>query len=151
MTSKDLRAMQSAMISLPEGITILVVEDEPGHARLIEIVLRDSGVNNDIINIQNGTEAMEFIFREGRYTNGSRPDKLLVLLDLNLPGTHGYSILKRIRDEDETSQLPVIVVTSSDDPLEMEKCHGMGCNDFLVKPPAASDLERAFRNAGYGE
>ncbi len=107
--------MTEPVAKLPEMVNILLVEDEPSHARLMEITLRHAGVSNNIIKIENGTEALEYLTGEGRY---------------------------------EGQDIPVIIVTSSDDPDEMERCYSLGCNGYLVKPPEGSALLEAFEMAG---
>lgn len=128
---------------------ILLIEDEPSHARLIEIVLRHAGIENDILKIGNGTEALEYLTSRGRYAGHDVPADLLVLLDLNLPGATGHEILERLRsDGDARRNIPVIVVTSSDDPEEMDRCYALGCNGYLVKPPEEGAFLDAFHKAG---
>ncbi len=129
---------------LPADMTVLIVEDERGHARLMEIILRNDGVENEIIVIHNGTEAMEFLFAEGRHEGGGAKRPLVVFLDLNLPGTDGHDILQRLKSTDTTLDIPVVVITSSADPDEKVRCEGLGCDAFLVKPPGPRAFAETF-------
>lgn len=137
-------------MKLPEDMAILLVEDDRAHARLIEFVLRRTGVENPLVWIQSGTEALDYLFNQGRYLDNRRPLQLLVLLDLNLPGTDGHEILQRMRDVDETRDVPVIVVTSSADPDERARCQALGCSEFLEKPPAPHAFAEALERMGFG-
>lgn len=115
-------------------VTILVVEDDPGHARLIERNLRYSNIANDIIKLTDGQQALDYLFGEGDYEGIEHSSSLLVLLDLNLPVLDGFQVLKRMKSDDRTRHIPVIMVTSSDDTQDVSKCYELGCNVFLTKP-----------------
>jgi CheY-like chemotaxis protein len=116
-------------------VTILVVEDDPGHARLIERNLRYSNIANEIIKLTNGQQAVDYLFGEGEYEGEPHhATSLLVLLDLNLPVLDGFQVLKRMKSDDRTKHIPVIMVTSSDDTQDVSKCYELGCSVFLTKP-----------------
>jgi len=120
---------------MPEQmVTILLVEDDPGHARLIERNLRYSNISNDIVRLANGQEAVDYLFCQGKYEDHTRPSSLLVLLDLNLPVLNGFQVLQRMKSNEETKHIPVVMVTSSDDSRDIAKCYDLGCNVFLTKP-----------------
>ncbi len=122
-------------------VTITLVEDDPGHARLIEKNIRRAGVNNAIIHFQNGAAALEYLA-----VNGNEP--LLVLLDLNLPDMSGIQILARLKSELETKHIPVIVLTTTDDKLEIQKCYDLGCNVYMTKPVDYDAFATAIRQLG---
>lgn len=115
-------------------VTILVVEDDPGHARLIERNLRYSNIANEIVKLGDGQEALDYLFGEGKYAHVERSLAVLVLLDLNLPVLDGFQVLQRMRADDRTKHIPVIMVTSSDDTQDVTRCYELGCNVFLTKP-----------------
>lgn len=117
-----------------EAVTILVVEDDPGHARLIERNLRCSKIANEIIKLGDGQQALDYLFGEGDYDGMTPSSSLLVLLDLNLPAVDGFQVLERVKSDDRTRHIPVIVVTTSDDTRDVSKCYRLGCNVFLTKP-----------------
>lgn len=137
---------RQGMTWMDSAIVLVLVEDEPSHARLIEIVLRGIGVENDLVVLGSGTEALEYLMAEGRYAGRAMDPSMLVLLDLNLPGVTGHEILRRMRDDVRTSTTPVIIVTSSDDPVERDQCLALGANGYLVKPPSPDELAEAFRS-----
>ncbi len=131
-----------------EPVTILLVEDDVGHARLIEKNLKRSHVTNTIITVDNGQKAVDFLFSEGEYKGIEPPHPLLVLLDLNLPVLDGYQVLKRMKDDEKTHRIPVIVLTTTDDPREIYKCYELGCNVYITKPVEYDQFSEAIRNLG---
>jgi CheY-like chemotaxis protein len=115
---------------MPENfsVTIVLVEDDPGHARLIERNLRRAHITNDIIVLRDGQEAVEYFFPEGEDMAAGRDIPLLVLLDLNLPGLDGYQVLARLKADRRAKRIPVIILTTTDDPRDVERCYDLGCN-----------------------
>ena len=97
-------------------MTILLVEDDPGHSRLIERNLRRSGISNRIVAADSGRKALEYIF--GGESESRCSDRLLVLLDLNMPDVGGYEVLKRMKEDERTRHIPVVILTSTDDDRE---------------------------------
>ena len=93
------------------NVDILLVEDDPGHARLIEKNLRRGGITNTIHVIDNGRKAMDFLFCQGEYQEACHNSPLLVLLDLNLPEVDGYTILEKLKSTERTRDIPVVVLT----------------------------------------
>jgi CheY-like chemotaxis protein len=135
-------------MSSPDSVTILLVEDDPGHARLIEKNLRRGGIANDLIILRDGKEAEDFLFCEGRRSGLQRPSPLLVLLDLNLPLKDGFQVLQRLKSDERTRLIPVVVVTSTDDSSEVSRCYKLGCNVFITKPVDYQKFCEAIRNLG---
>ncbi len=110
-------------------ITICLVEDDPGHARLIERYFQRAGVPHNIVTWADGQAALADITRRAEEAT-----PMLVLLDLNLPGLDGYQILARLKGNERTRLIPVCVLTSTDDPREVKTCYAMGCNIYVTKP-----------------
>lgn len=117
-----------------QTVTIIVVEDDPGHARLIERNLRYSNITNEIVKLNDGQEVLDYLFSEGKFEGLEHNSSFLVLLDLNLPVLDGFQVLKRMKSDDRTRHIPVIMITSSDDSRDVAKCYELGCNVFLTKP-----------------
>ena len=131
-----------------EPVMILLVEDDPGHALLIEKNLRRAGIANEIIVLDNGRKAVDFLVKEGPYREDRRPAPPLILLDLNLPVLDGYQVLKFIKNDDRTRQIPVIVLTTTDNPSEIVRCYELGCNVYITKPVEYEKFSDAIRTLG---
>ena len=112
----------------------------PGHARLIEKNLRRAGVHNEIVPLADGASAITFLFGPdgSGLVNKGRP--LLVLLDLNLPDMSGIDILKRLKENEHLRVSPVVVLTTTDDKSEIQRCYDLGCNVYITKPVEMSKL-----------
>jgi CheY-like chemotaxis protein len=131
-----------------QPVTILLVEDDPGHALLIEKNLRRAGIANEIVAVNNGQKAVDFLFKEGEYRENTLPLPPLVLLDLNLPVLDGYQVLQRIKTDVRTRQIPVIVLTTTDNPQEISRCYELGCNVYIIKPVEYEQFSDAIRKLG---
>jgi CheY-like chemotaxis protein len=118
----------------PPLITFLLIEDDSGHARLIEKNLRRSHILHKIVTITDGKKALNFLDAEGEYTGTHLPYPLIVLLDLNIPVVDGFQVLKYMKDNPKTRSIPVIVLTTTDDAEEIRKCYDLGCNLYITKP-----------------
>jgi CheY-like chemotaxis protein len=126
-------------------VTILLIEDDPGHARLIEKNVRRAGVANEIVHVADGTTALAHLFERGE---ASKTDQMLVLLDLNLPDMSGIAILQRIKADKVLKRTPVIVLTTTDDKLEIQRCYDLGCNVYITKPVEYEGFAAAIRQLG---
>lgn len=126
-------------------VTILLIEDDPGHARLIEKNMRRAGVANAIIHVSDGTAAMSHLFDRG---DTAKADPVLVLLDLNLPDMSGIDILARIKADPVLRRTPVIVLTTTDDRGEIQRCYDLGCNVYMTKPVEYEGFAAAIRQLG---
>jgi CheY-like chemotaxis protein len=126
-------------------VTILLIEDDPGHARLIEKNVRRAGVVNEIIHLADGTSSLAHLFGRGETR---KADPMLVLLDLNLPDMSGIDILARIKADPTLKRTPVIVLTTTDDRLEIQRCYDLGCNVYITKPVEYEGFTAAIRQLG---
>ena len=126
----------------PEDVVIVLAEDDPGHARLIQKNL-GAVITNEIVRFGNGQEALEYL---GREEQASRQH--LLLLDLNMPVMDGYQVLKRLKEDPRTVLIPVIVLTTTDDPAEMQRCYDLGCNAYVVKSADYEEFTEAMRRLG---
>ena len=125
--------------------TILLVEDNLGHARLIEKNLRRAKITHNIILLRDGQQALDYLFSRHR----GPLSNLLMLLDLNLPILNGYQVLKRIKKDDRTKRIPVVVLTTTDDPHEVDTCYELGCNFYITKPVEYSKFSQAIRQLSH--
>ena len=127
---------------------ILLVEDDPGHVLLIEKNLRRACVLNEIIKLDDGGKAVDYLFSEGEYASADNPAPLLILLDMNLPVLSGLQVLQRIKADERTRRIPVVMLTTTDSSQEIEKCYDLGCNIYIVKPVNYVKFSEAIRNLG---
>lgn len=129
-------------------VKIVMIEDDEGHARLIERNIRRSGVNNEIIPFANGTDAMEFLLGKDQSGEAHKGEALLILLDLNLPDMTGIDILKRVKETPNLKATPVVVLTTTDDAQEIKRCYELGCNVYITKPVNYDNFANAIRQLG---
>ena len=122
------------MMISAEEVVVLLVEDDPGHVRLIEKNLRRSGIMNSMVRLDDGQQAVDYLFGKGQYAGNRRSPNLLVLLDLNLPVLDGYQVLRLMRGDERTKRIPVIILTTTDDAREVARCYDLGCNVYITKP-----------------
>ena len=131
-----------------QTISIVMIEDDEGHARLIEKNIRRAGILNDIKHFTDGTTALDYLFHapDGPRLNGPA----LVLLDLNLPDMSGTDILARIKSEEAgpLRRTPVVVLTTTDDKAEIQRCYDLGCNVYITKPVNYESFAQAIRQLG---
>jgi CheY-like chemotaxis protein len=125
-------------------VTILMIEDDIGHARLIERNVRRAGVCNEIIHVADGRSAL------AQFSNGfPRPGKAtLVLLDLNLPDMSGITILEHMKGNEDLKCIPVIILTTTDDDREIRRCYELGANVYITKPVDYHQFSTAIRRLG---
>jgi len=129
-------------------VTIIMIEDDEGHARLIERNIRRSGVNNEIVPFTNGTEAISYLFGSDGTGSERKAHALLILLDLNLPDMTGIDILKRVKENRHLKSTPVVVLTTTDDSQEIKRCYELGCNVYITKPVNYESFANAIRQLG---
>ncbi|HSP25406.1 MAG TPA: response regulator [Saliniramus sp.] len=127
-----------------QPVTIIMIEDDEGHARLIEKNIRRAGVNNEIRHFLDGTSALGHLLDPAKRDHGP----LLVLLDLNLPDMSGIDILAKIKQDDRTRRAPVVVLTTTDDQREIQRCYDLGCNVYITKPVEYETFAQAIRQLG---
>ena len=131
-----------------QPVTILLVEDDPGHARLIERNLRRAHVTNEIVTLSDGQQAIDYLFREHAYAQATHAMPRLMLLDLNLPQLDGYQVLARVKTDERTRHIPVLILTTTDEPHEIERCYALGCNVYVTKPVAYEKFAEAIQQLG---
>ena len=119
-------------VAFVNPIEILLVEDNPGDVDLARNALENSKIRNILHAVSNGEEAMAFLRCQGEYANASRPD--LVLLDLNLPRKDGREVLAEIKSDDDLKRIPVVILTSSRDEEDILKSYNLHANCYITKP-----------------
>ncbi|MFT4074536.1 MAG: response regulator [Asticcacaulis sp.] len=129
-----------------QPFSVALIEDDEGHASLINRNLQRAGVLNPITRLRDGAEALAYFF-------GDRPpdqplDRTVVVLDLNLPDIDGFEILGRLKTDERTRRIPVIVLTTTDNPRDIDRCYALGCNAFMTKPVGYNDFSEAIQKLG---
>ncbi len=117
-----------------KDLTILIAEDDDGHAELIMEGLKESGVCNHMIRFADGEQTWDFISGKSENMGFDSNKTYLLLLDINMPKMDGLEVLQRIKEDKRLKNLPVIMLTTTDDPREVEKCYSLGCNIYISKP-----------------
>jgi DNA-binding response OmpR family regulator len=127
-------------------VTIVMIEDDDGHARLIERNIRRAGVTNEIIHFSDGATAYAYFNELQAQPADATP--ILVLLDLNLPDVSGIEILEYLKNDGHLKVTPVIVLTTTDDQAEIQRCYDLGCNVYITKPVDYQQFATAIRQLG---
>jgi CheY-like chemotaxis protein len=132
-----------------EAGTIIVVDDDAGHSELIRRNLRRAAVRNSIVILNSGEDALDYVHGRGAHAGRSGGDRLLMLLDINMPGpVNGIDVLRQLKARTATQTLPVIMLTSTDDPREIAQCYELGCNVYITKPMDSHRFIEAIRRIG---
>jgi len=129
-------------------VTIVMIEDDEGHARLIEKNIRRAGVSNDIVAFANGSSALEYLLGADGSAEINAGRHLLILLDLNLPDMSGIDILQKIKGNSHLRTIPVVVLTTTDDNQEIQRCYDNGANVYITKPVNYEGFSNAIRQLG---
>jgi CheY-like chemotaxis protein len=129
-------------VHLPQNVVVVIVEDDEGHYLLTKNCLRNAGLSNDVVWLEDGRRALDFFF--GNTLGKNRP-KYLVLLDIRLPKVDGTRILEKLKNDETFEETPVIMLTTSGDQELARQCYELGCDAHVVKPPGDSLLKAIQR------
>ncbi len=129
-------------------VVILIVEDDEGHARLAEKNLRRAGINNEFLRFKDGQEVLDFLFLKSEEQPQEFNCAYLLLLDIRLPKIDGVEVLRRIKQDEELRKIPVIMLTTMDDPREVDACHSLGCSNYIIKPVEYDKFADSLRQLG---
>ncbi len=129
-------------------VTIVIAEDDDGHARLIAEHFEDAGVTNPLLRLKDGEETLNFFFRSGAGPKAEPGRPYLLLLDIKMPGIDGIEVLRRLKADERLRKLPVIMLTTTDDPRDVDACYAAGCNNYLTKPVAFDRFAEVIRRLG---
>ncbi|OGU30368.1 MAG: two-component system response regulator [Ignavibacteria bacterium GWA2_35_9] len=132
-----------------KGVEILLVEDNLNDAELTVRALRKNNITNELIHLKDGAEALDFIFGTGSYKGrdiNNRPK--VILLDLKMPKVDGIEVLRRIKENDLTKKIPVVILTSSKEDPDIRTCYELGANSYIVKPVEFDNFQKAVSDLG---
>jgi len=135
----------------PNSVEVLLVEDNVADAELTIRELRKHNMANHLVHVKNGEEALEFIFAKGRYadTREVQYTPKMVLLDIQMPKVNGIEVLQQIKDDPRTRSLPVVILTSSKENPDIQRCYDLGANSYIVKPVNFEGFAQAIKNLGF--
>ena len=138
------------MIETPmnRDVVILIADDDAGHARLIDKNLRRAGLSNSILRFEDGQQILDFLLQRGEGPKRTSDTSYLLLLDIRMPKVDGVEVLRQLKADSELRKIPVSMLTTTDDPREVERCHALGCNNYIVKPVDYEKFSEAINNLG---
>jgi len=118
-----------------EPLTILFIEDDPAHAEITMRNFKKNRISNRVIHLWDGQEALDYLFRKGKYTDpGTSPLPHLILMDLRLPKVDGLEVLEKIRSHDNLKCIPTVILTTSEAEIDITRAYDYNVNSYLVKP-----------------
>jgi two-component system response regulator len=132
-----------------DEVEILLAEDSPSDAEMTIRALKKSNLANQLLHVKDGAEALDFIFSEGKYAGreGGRKPKVIIL-DLKMPKVNGIEVLQRLKADNNTKTIPVVVLTSSKEDPDIQKCYDLGVNSYIVKPVEFIDFYKVVSELG---
>lgn len=131
-----------------QEVVILIAEDDEGHAGLIRKNLFRAGIANRLLHFKDGQEVMDFLLRKGDGPQRQSGVPYVLLLDIRMPRLDGVEVLAQVKTDPELCKLPVIMITTTDDPREVTQCHALGCSNYITKPLDYESFVRAIRQLG---
>ncbi|MFH6982783.1 response regulator [Marinoscillum luteum] len=130
-------------------IEILLVEDSVSDAELTIRALKKHNMANKLVHLENGAEALDYLFANGAYSEREVKNvPKLILLDINMPKVGGIEVLKQIKGDERTRKIPVIILTSSKEDPDIDKCYDLGANSYVVKPVGFESFMKAVSELG---
>ena len=129
-------------------VKIIIAEDDQGHAALIKKNLKRSGLANEFIHFTDGEATLEYLFKKGRESERATGVPLLLLLDIKMPKVDGIEVLRQVKNDPELRKIPVTMITTTDDPREVENCYKLGCSSYITKPIDYDKFVEAIRKLG---
>ena len=115
-----------------EPLNILLAEDDEGHASLVQRNLRRGGIANQVYHVKDGQEALDFIRCQGSFAGRKQNGPLLIMLDIKMPRVDGVEVLRQLKADPKHERIPVIMLTTTDDPREIERCYALGCSIYAT-------------------
>jgi CheY-like chemotaxis protein len=129
-------------------VLIVIAEDDEGHAALIKKNLKRAGILNEIVHFKDGQDTLDYLFRRGEGPHWESGTAIILLLDIRMPKVDGVEVLRQVKQNEELRKIPVIMITTTEDPREVEKCHAIGCSNYVTKPVDYDKFVKAVRQLG---
>ncbi len=130
-------------------IEILLAEDNASDAEMTIDALKKNGLANKLLHVKDGAAALDFLFAEGEYEGRNIENKpKVILLDLKMPKVNGIEVLQRIRSDERTKYIPVVMLTSSREDPDIKICYDLGVNSYVVKPVEFDEFQKAITELG---
>ena len=137
------------MSTLRQSVLIMLIEDDEGHQLLIRENLRAGGIVNEVIHMSNGQDALDYLMRRGQWQDAAKsPRPGLILLDIKMPKMDGFSVLEKVKSDAQLRMIPVLMLTSTDDQIEINRCYSLGANSYVVKPIRYEEFQDRVRALG---
>jgi CheY-like chemotaxis protein len=131
-----------------EPLLIVLAEDDDGHASLVQRNLERAGLANGLQRLKDGQEALDYLRAEGNYAGRNTGQPVLLLLDIKMPRVDGVEVLRLIKSDPRTALIPVIMLTTTDDPREIQRCYELGCSVYITKPVDYQGFVEAIKRLG---
>lgn len=128
--------------------SIVLVEDNPSDAELVMRVFKKHNLANHLIVLQDGAEALAFLLGEGNFRHKAIPPPKVILLDLKLPKVDGTEVLRRLKADERTKNIPVVILTSSSEQRDLTECYALGVNSYVTKPIKFADFAKVVADVG---
>ncbi|MBI1289592.1 MAG: response regulator [Flavobacteriales bacterium] len=129
---------------------LLLVEDNPFDAELTLTALKEKNLANSLYHVEDGAEALDFVYARGKYTDRSGlPLPNLILLDLKMPKLNGMEVLRSLKSDPQTKCIPIVVLTSSKEDPDIKECYRLGVNSYIVKPVGFENFVKAVTEVGF--
>lgn len=130
-------------------VEIILIEDSPSDAEMTIRALGKINLAHNLVHLEDGAAAIDFLFAEGTYSESVGKNPKVVILDLNMPKINGIDVLQKIRSDERTKHIPVVVLTSSKEDSDVKKCYEMGVNSYIVKPVEFRDFTQTIMDMGH--
>lgn len=137
------------MTTPKQSIRILLVEDDEGHQLLIRENLRAGGIINEVTVVRDGQEALDYLYRRGPYRDpATSPRPGLILLDIKMPKMDGFAVLEHLKADAQLRLIPILMLTSTEDQVEVNRCYVLGANSYIVKPVCYEEFQERVKALG---
>jgi CheY-like chemotaxis protein len=132
---------------MKKDLITIISDDDEGHTILIKKNLQRVGITNNVLNFKNGEETLKFLHKSKK--EKLKKSNYLLLLDIRMPKVNGIEVLQKIKNDQILCAIPVIIITTTDDPKEIDLCNELGCVDYLVKPIDYEKFSKAINSLGF--